>query len=477
VTDTTLILLAFVAVIGAGITARFSRAAIWALLLWLPIQGWIQINIFNDSNATVLLYEVFIIWLYVVFSVRALRFPKEFAIPRVLLCAVPFVIWCIVLVPFSLAQNGAGLTLIGLRTYLLPLPLVWLGFLAFRRRSELEKVGWAIMVETILVGAVTTAQFAGGVNAKGGVTEVPKGFMIAGTLRPPGTFSAPGQLGMYVLLLVPLGLGLLSLKTAFWKRAGFAAGLVSAAVALVVNSQRATLVLLAVTLPLMVALARRMKALGAILVGIVVLGGGYTLGKQVAGEMFERRVISIVDDAELDLLVVPTERMKDALETPAIGQGLGIASPGVERILLPEGMSPTRPINKPSESFMAALVYQLGIPGLMLFYFIIVMLMLNGWRAVRACRGTDVALLASAILAYQVAICIDSWTYSPLHFPPSRILFWFWAGVLLRLPKLQADYARETLVAPAEWQPLQRRVAAPAYARQLAAAHPWQRSG
>ena len=136
-----------------------------------------------------------------------------------------------------------------------------------------------------------------------------------------------------------------------------------------------------------------------------------------------------------------------ALQNPLIGEGLGVASPGARRLIAPLGTANTNPATsiRDSESFMASLVYEVGVPGLLLFYLFIVALLTVGLRSVRECRRTDMALLASAILAFEVAICLQSWTYDPLHAPPSRVLFWIWAGVLLRLPTLATD--RSPLIA------------------------------
>ena len=85
------------------------------------------------------------------------------------------------------------------------------------------------------------------------------------------------------------------------------------------------------------------------------------------------------------------------------------------------------------------------IPILLLFALFVATLMRHGWHAVRACRQTDLAMVAAAILCFEIATCLQSWSYSPLHYPPSRVLFWFWAGVLLRLPELHTALAAPRL--------------------------------
>jgi hypothetical protein len=109
------------------------------------------------------------------------------------------------------------------------------------------------------------------------------------------------------------------------------------------------------------------------------------------------------------------------------------------------------------ESFMAALIYHGGVPSLVFFYLFVGALVLEGLRSVRACRKTDIAVLAAGLVCFQVAIVLQSWAYDPLHFPPSRVLFWFWSGVLISLPRI-ATVRRPTAVPQRPMAPVRRLV-------------------
>jgi hypothetical protein len=248
---------------------------------------------------------------------------------------------------------------------------------------------------------------------------------------------------MYILLSIPLAFGLLGLSVPAWKRLGFGIGLAGATIGLIVNTQRATIVLLVVILPLILMLARRRRAVAHAVIALAVVAAGSVIGARVAGQAFVFRVNSIAGDARNTLIEVSLDRFSDALRTPLLGGGLGIASPGVGRLVAPSFTARSLEVQsvKPAEAFMAALVYQTGVPGLLLFYLFIAALMYRGLQALRACRRTDMGLLAAAIFGFEVAICLQSWAYDPLHYPPSRVLFWVWAGVLLALPRLAATAA------------------------------------
>jgi hypothetical protein len=323
---------------------------------------------------------------------------------------------------------------------LVPLPLVWVGYHAFTRRGQLESLGWLLMVQLVAIAVITVSQYSGAtdVNTASAFNIERAGYSNIGIIRPPGTFSAPGHLGMYILFTILFGFGLLGLRTPNWKRMGFVVGLAASVAALIVNSQRATVVLLAIAIPLTLMQGRNRKVVVTSVVALAVVVAGSVVGSQFAGGAFLGRLASIREDASSTLIEAPRERMADALQNPVIGGGLGIATPGVGRFLLPNfATSLTENLSvKPAEAFMAALVYQTGVPGLILFYVFIAAILVQGMRAVRACRNSDMALLAAAIFSYEIAICIQSWSYDPLHFPPSRVLFWFWAGALMSLPRL-----------------------------------------
>lgn len=452
-TDPIIILGFAVALIWLVLALFYMRAAVWLLLLWIPVQGWFQLNMLNDSNLSVLIYEFQMVGLYLIFGVRALESPGQLGPPSLVRFAIPLVIWALLLVPYSVSQNGLLVTLIGLRTLLFPLPLIWIGYRAFKTRHELEVVASLIALQLVLIAAVTAWQFTRFSSMSGAVFETPLGYQAPGLIiRPPGTFSQVGNLGTYILFSMPFTIGLLGMSAALWKRACFAVGLAGTTVALVVNTQRASIVLLALTLPLMVVLTRRGRAVMKMAIAVGVMAAAGWLIADVAGEAFRLRVGSISADLNRTLVENPTGTLVDALRTPILGSGLGIASPGVGRVEGPANPSRTALRPEPikwGEYFVSALVYETGVPGFALFYLFLGAITYYSLQALRACRGTDMELLAAALFAFQLAILLYSWPYSPLRTLPGRVLYWFWAGVLISLPRLAAAkrVAQESLSA------------------------------
>lgn len=415
------------------------RLALWLVLLWIPVQGWFQLNVFNDSNLTVLIYEVMLLGIYLIFGLQALKSPERLAPPRAVRMAVPFAIWTLLLVPYSVSETGLLLTLVGLRTFLLTLPLIWIGYHAFETRNQLETVTALLALQFVLIGAVTVSQFVGFTSMRGTIFELPTGYTATyQVVRSPGTFSQPGLLGHYALFGIPFAIGLVGLRTVFWKRACYVVGLAGITVALIANTQRAPVVLLAVTVPLIMVLVRRERTLmiAVVAASVMVAAGGLVRG--VTLDSFWLRMDSISYDLSNTVVRDPTFHVRDALQNPVMGSGLGIASPGVGRLESGPSLRPTQRLDsiKFGESLVASLLYETGLPGLVLFSLFVGAVMHQSLIALRACRGTDMELLASAIFAAQVAFLLYSWSYGPLKLVPMRVLFWFWAGVLFRLPQL-----------------------------------------
>lgn len=424
----TLLALLVVACIWSVTSFLYPRPALWSILLWMPVQGWFQLNLFNDASETVLLYEYGLIPIYVAFLAMALHYRHQYRAPRILAAAIPFVVWTVALVPHSISSSGLMVTAVGLRTNVFPLPLLWLGYHAFRDREDLERFASFVSIETLVIGVIAALQFTSLVTPWGDIVDVPLGYSAVGALRPPGTFSSPGHLGMYALAMVPLALGFLGLRASWQRRWIYRLGLAGAILALVVNSQRAAVMLLAGCIPIAFCLARKGRTIKVLATFAAVVAVGGAGGVWVVGDAFTNRVRSITDDTNYTLVVAPTARLEEALQQPLLGSGVGTAAPGTQRLdidLLHE-----------AESYGAALVFESGLPGLMLFAVLIGALLYGGLRAAFACAGRDTALLASSIFAYEIAICLHSWSYDPLHYPPTRILFWFWAGALLALPRV-----------------------------------------
>jgi hypothetical protein len=222
-------------------------------------------------------------------------------------------------------------------------------------------------------------------------------------------------------------MGFLGLSADRRQRSWMMLGLAGSVVALAVNSQRSAILQLAVALPLMLLFARRITWRN-VLSGVLLVAAVFAGGRAVMGDAFERRIGSISDNFRFALIEAPRDRLALALENPILGQGLGTASPGTARLEI-EALSS-------AESFMAALVSQVGVPGLLFYYLFLSGLLWQGIRVVARCKRSEIKLLAAAIVSYEVAVWLQSWTYDPLHYPPSRYIFWFWAGALLYFPTL-----------------------------------------
>jgi hypothetical protein len=395
------------------------------------------------------------IGLFIVFALRAARQPQKFGPPPGLWFVIPIAVWAALIAVVTLMDAGLLPTLIGLRAKLLPIPMIWIGYRAFSHLYQLETITVALMLQFPIIAAITVSQLLAFTSLSGAIGALPAGFGIAGVVRPPGTFSAPGHLGYYLLFSVPLAIGLLGLHSSPFKRFAYISGLLAAIVTLTANTQRATIVLLAFAVPLIAVFTGRARAVRMIAVGAVIVVAGGLLGTWVTGDTLRSRLVTISSDLSKTLMVVPTERLMDALAQPVFGAGFGAASPGTPR-LTDSARRRDATVNrgKSAESYYAALVYEMGLPGLVAYIVLLGGLLTRGYRAMRECRSSRTAVLAAAIFTYMLCVGVLSWSYDPLHYPPGRVLFWFWAGVLLSLPRLSFAPAYALKFVPHAGRPL-----------------------
>lgn len=113
------------------------------------------------------------------------------------------------------------------------------------------------------------------------------------------------------------------------------------------------------------------------------------------------------------------------------------------------------------ETQFAALVGDVGLPGLLLMTPIFFVCMVHGWRACRGLRDPDLRILGSMLLA-SIAGYLPSWFGGPAI--QGNVHFWFVAGILIALPRVElrqraliarliASSSPATISQPAEFSP------------------------
>jgi hypothetical protein len=89
-----------------------------------------------------------------------------------------------------------------------------------------------------------------------------------------------------------------------------------------------------------------------------------------------------------------------------------------------------------TDNFWAATIVDLGIPGSLIITAIVGAILAGGFLGSRRIRSLELSLLHAAILSSLTAMVVGFWGAEGLLYNPEAAFFWFFAGVLMRLPEL-----------------------------------------
>lgn len=334
------------------------------------------------------------------------------------------------------------MAVIGLRTLLMYPPLVWVTFAYVRtwddaRRWMLVTIGLGCLSSVVaayeyLRGAEWYASLGPGFRAA--YLQVGADSTLSGdsVFRASGTFSAPGHFGAMLIPLLLLAVAAVVTSQSVRGRLLAGGALVTLTAGLFANSQRAAVVIFVMGSIAVVAVAlRRFSFRTLILLPSVVIVAVVAAGQVAGGTFFDRVLSFAMDPGDVILrrgLVDPlVERLGSAISATLIGNGIGTATAGARYL---------GPIWMDSESYVAALWYELGVIGVVLFFAGLTALL---WQLLRAWAATVDArakVFVTATVAYSLGMVAMMGTYAWLHYPPTLMLLWSMIGLGLRLSDL-----------------------------------------
>ncbi|HEY3398604.1 MAG TPA: O-antigen ligase family protein [Armatimonadota bacterium] len=402
-------------------------------------------------------------------NLRRRRWPSfalPFTVPMVL-----FVAYCGAEM-FNTTTADPRVALAGVRTWIIWLPCAFLFYDYVVSRAQLQRLLVLVVGLGLLTGIYGIVQFRVGYGhlqgLGAGFAYYTTHFNVLGTdtVRAVSTFVSPGTFGAAMGSVVMLGTG----AAAYLQRVPLKifSG-VTAAIALVglgASASRAPLIGLVAGGFVLLVVARKPRLL-ALVIGIgfvfVVLVGSF------AGGAFARRYNRelINSDTITSRFAIPLQHVwVSMLDEPlgvGVATGMGIGRSDADRTAYaPAASSELQASDEASgmvENEYARALRELGIPGALLFIWLIFKALQTFVRSYRRVRTTDYRILVGACLGLAVSIVLQLAVGSVLYLVPSGILFWGMAALCWKLPELEA---RELLtVTPAEPQP----AAAPAIGR------------
>lgn len=97
-----------------------------------------------------------------------------------------------------------------------------------------------------------------------------------------------------------------------------------------------------------------------------------------------------------------------------------------------------------TDNLWVALVVDLGIPGAMIMAMLVLAILIRGAIALRNYDNSELKLLHAAIYCNTFVITLGSFAAEPILYNPEASMFWFFSGVMMRLPSLERSFVAES---------------------------------
>ncbi len=269
-----------------------------------------------------------------------------------------------------------------------------------------------------------------------------------GQIRLPGTFVAPWQWGWFLI-----SAGFLSFASAFndpqirWRTLGLLS-MASVFIMSVLSGQRVALALVPTSIVLLLVLTGQVANLKrfvpiAVLLSLV-LGIATVNNPDVVQERidsFESRWNASPPQA----FIIRQFEWSIQQQSGFLGNGLGRAT------------NSGRALGETAlvETYYPKVIYEVGVLGALAFLALVTTLTYVTFRAYRSVRNRDLRSYGASFWVFVLFISYNTYYY-PLDVDPVAVYYWFFAGVILKLPEIDRQ-ERLAAAAATEEQPKLRR--------------------
>ena len=431
------------------------RWSVYGLLAYIPFAG-IPALAMYPSKAPLLFKDMFFVipaymgFLGSLLSGREkISFENIKGVPLWLLCSFAGVVFIHMFNPYVLGKYNSVFALIGARVWLFYIPLYFLAYHLIDSREALVKLAKVVLFISIIpisVGLIEAAllysgrghivyQFYGdrvaSVTQEFSQTNYPGGGFLR---RLPSTFHFVTQYYGYIISMLPLAAAMYATRKGHWS---LMAVLVTTA-GLLSGARRAFLFIPAFWL-LFSSLSGRFPSLTrlAAMVGLGIL---------LAFSVIEAHVLDVYGNvfslmAYYSRTTISDDFVQAARRTP-LGRGAGVST-GPARHALPDSVprwsaeDVSTGIFYSSENFYAKVIYELGLPGLLVVTAIFFSILKTSYARHRLIRHTSLGAFSTAFLLFFIMIIVDSLKAKPLDIDPVNVYFWMFAGLSAKLSSLE----------------------------------------
>ena len=486
--DPKLLVLPITGILTMGLSYHYPRKALWFFIIYLPFSGTITYAIGN-SPVLQLAKDGF----YVPAMIRLIQDCKQNKRPIFINKAIKtplliiFAYCCLVLLVVNGAQQfdpkygGQPILMgiLGLKVFIGYAPLMFCAYYLIKDKATLVflmRLTALIIIICCGLGFIQYVFLLTGIcpPTQGVGDELFKASLDArcfvggallytpsqGVIRLPGTFVAPWQWGWFLI-----SASFLSFATAFndpkipWRLVGFVA-MVCNFVMAVVSGQRIALALVPVTTILLLLLTGQLANLKRFLpiatllplvLGIVMAQNPDVVSERLAS--FESRWNASPPQEFITHQIEWALKEQDGV----LGNGLGRAT------------NSARVFGKTHlvETYYPKVMYEVGILGALLFFGFVTVITLQCFKCYRSSGDSALRGYGAAFWVFVLVISYNTYYY-PLDVDPVAVYYWFFAGIILRIPEMdrlekarlkQLAVEEEGLSLPTPAQRQQRRLA------------------
>ncbi len=250
-----------------------------------------------------------------------------------------------------------------------------------------------------------------------------------GVIRLPGTFVAPWQWAWFLIAST-----FFTFATGFtdpspiWRLVGLGS-LVAVFINAVISGQRIALALVPICFGILLLLTGQIGNLKRFIpIGIglaLILGIAMVTNPAVVQERTESFTSRWEASPPQDFIVQQFEENWKNVEGP-LGSGLGRATNSAR------ALGKTKLV----ETYYPKLLYEVGILGVLAFLGLVTTLTIIGFKTYRSIKNRNFRSYGAALWVFILFISYNTYYY-PLDVDPVAVYYWFYAGVLFKLPELE----------------------------------------
>ncbi|MDB9318979.1 MULTISPECIES: hormogonium polysaccharide biosynthesis protein HpsL [Cyanophyceae] len=444
---------------------KYPRPALFAFLIYMPFAGTITYYIGNNPILQ-LAKDSFYIPALIAFWQTCRQQGLPFIVPKAIKTPLIILLVCCLLTlifinggqqlnpdPVGLLETEANeipiaMGILGIKVFLGYIPLIGCAYYLIRNQEDfffLSRLQVVIILTCCSLGIIQYLLLTSGIcegtrNATG--ADLFKAAIEArcyfggsllyspsqGLIRLPGTFVAPWQWAWFLIssTFFAFATGFTDPKL-IWRLVGLGS-LATVLINAVISGQRVAFAIVPISFVILLVATGQIRNLKRFIP--MGLGLAVILGIALATNptVVEERANSFVDRVES---APPEQFIAQQFEenwrnvVSPIGSGLGRATNSARAL----GRT------KLVEAYYPKVLYEVGILGVLAFLALVTTLTITGFKTYRSIKDPNLRTYAAALWIFILFISYNTYYY-PLDVDPVAVYYWFFAGVLFKMPLL-----------------------------------------